>query len=1025
MRRTRFCVAVFAALLAAGGGKPARAQSSTGTVEGTVRAQGGAGLENVRVVLTGTTRGAVTRADGRYLISGVEPGAYRIRAVRLGYAAREASVTVTAEQTATLDFELAPTATELNPVVSIGYGTVQRSDVTGSITSVSTSEISTMPVQRVEMALSGLVSGVQVQTTNAQPGAQLRIRVRGSNSLSASNDPLVVIDGVIGADLNQVDPNDIESMDVLKDASSTAIYGARAASGVILVTTKRGRPDAIRFEYSGYSGAQAPSKYIPVLTADEFALLYMRNPNRDKSISFDTTQSIPNTDWQRRTYQTAPMSSNEIRISGTSGNTNLMLSAGVLNQQGIVRNSNFNRGTLRFNLDQTIGNRFRVGTRLNYSRARGDQARVNDGYGSAGGPVTMMALRFAPTIPVYDSVGNFSGPLLPTQTMDNPVALVNLRKDKEIRDYLIGNLFGEYDLVSGLTLRSSLGYTSNNFTNNRYVSRLLWQSLNNGQANIDNSRGVTWLSENTATLRRKIGEHDFSLLGGFTAQQADNSTANEQGVGFTSDQLGYRRINLATTITATSSASRIRQLSGLGRANYSFRDRYLLTGTLRTDGSSKFAMNHKWATFPSGAIAWRASDEPFLAFMRGVVDALKFRASTGRTGVEAISAYQSLAAWSVGTQYTVGTTRFQNGALLTRIANPDLRWETTTQNDGGLDLVMFSNRLSLTFDAYDKVTHDLLYDKLVPYYTGYEDFTTNIGKIRNRGMELELDTRQAIRRVDLRLGANLSFNRNTVLDLGGDKEFFRDGVNGSLPTMRNSAIIRVGEPLGSYYGYIFDGIYQDAADLANSPKYAGAAVGREKLRDINGRDPVTQQLTGKPDGKIDSDDKTILGNAQPKYILGQFGSASWGPINLSYVLRAVQGFKVVNLNRQGMESPGSSSNTLRSTLNYWSPTNPTNSMTGIGIGPYPDMTSRWIEDGSFVRLQNLTFAWNVPERYSQRAGVREARLYLSGQNLYTWTKYTWYDPEASSRGTSDLQIGWDDSSYPGVRTFTIGWNFVF
>ena len=1002
----------------------AQAQSATGTVEGTVRAQGGVGLENVRVMVMGTARGALTRSDGRYVISGIAAGDYRLRAVRLGYAAQEAPVTVAAERTATLDFALPVSATVLDPVVSIGYGTERRSDLTGSITSVSSTQIATMPVQRAEMALSGLVSGVQVQTVNAQPGAQLRLRVRGSNSLSASNDPLVVVDGVIGADLNQVDPNDIESIDVLKDASSTAIYGARAASGVILVTTKRGHPGAMRFEYSGYAGAQTPSKYIPVLTADEFALLYMRNPNRDRSITFDTTGSIASTDWQRETYQTAPMGNHEIRVSGTSGNTNLMLSAAVLNQQGIVRNSNFNRGTLRFNLDQAVSSKFRVGTRVNYSRSTGDQARVNDGYGSAGGPVTMMALRFAPTIPVHDSLGNFSGPLLPTQTMDNPVALVNLRKDKEIRDYLLGNLFGEYDLVSGLTLRTSLAYTSNNLTNNRYISRLLWQALNNGQANIDNSRGVSWLSENTATLHRTIGVHDFTILGGFTAQQSDNSTANEQGVGFTSDELGYRRINLATQVTATSSASRVRQMSGLGRVNYSLLDRYLFTATLRTDGSSKFAANHKWGTFPSAAVAWRVSDEPFLRGMRGVVDELKLRASTGKTGVEAIGAYESLASWSIGTQYTIGSTRFQNGARLTRIPNPDLRWETTTQHDGGMDLVMFSNRLSLTVDAYDKVTHDLLYDKLVPYYTGYEDYTTNVGKIRNRGMEVELDTRHSAGGFDIRVGGNLSFNRNKVLYLGGDTVFFRDGVNGSLPTMRNSAIIKVGEPLGSYYGYIFDGMFQDATDLANSPKYAGAAVGREKLRDINGRD-ATGQLTGQPDGKIDSDDKTILGNAQPKYILGQSAFVSRGPVSLSYVLRAVQGFKVVNLNRQGMETPGSSSNTLRSVLNYWTPSNPTNSMTAIGQGPYSDMTSRWIEDGSFVRLQNVTLSWNIPSRYSGRIGLEDARLYLSGQNLYTWTKYSWYDPEASSRGTSDLQIGWDDSSYPGVRTFTLGWNLVF
>jgi iron complex outermembrane receptor protein len=312
-------LAAFAALLAAGGRHEARAQTATGTIEGTVRAAGGVALENVRVAVTGTSRGAVTRSDGHYVIPGIAPGIYRVRAVRLGYAAREAPITVTAEQTTTLDFELTPSATLLNPVVSIGYGTQQRSDVTGSITSVSSSEIETMPVQRVEMALSGLVSGVQVQTTNAQPGAQLRLRIRGANSLSADNDPLVVVDGVIGADLNQVDPNDIESLDVLKDASSTAIYGSRAANGVILVSTKRGHPGSIRLEYSGYAGGQTPSRFVPVMNANDFALLYMRNPTRDRSVSFDTTVSLPTTDWQRAAYQTAPMTNHELRVSGTSG----------------------------------------------------------------------------------------------------------------------------------------------------------------------------------------------------------------------------------------------------------------------------------------------------------------------------------------------------------------------------------------------------------------------------------------------------------------------------------------------------------------------------------------------------------------------------------------------------------------------------------------------------------------------------------------------------------------------------------
>jgi TonB-linked SusC/RagA family outer membrane protein len=501
--------------------------------------------------------------------------------------------------------------------VAVGYGTELKKDVTGSVVSVASSDFATSPVARVDQALAGLSSGVQVQTTNAQPGATLRLRVRGGNSLQGDNEPLVVVDGVIGADLNEINPGDVESIDILKDASATAIYGARGSNGVILVTTKRGPPGQVRFEYSGYSGMQDVSKYIPLLTADQFGLLYMRNPNHDKSISFDTLTHQPTTDWQQLVYQTAPIQSHEIRVSGSTGGTNLMLSANWLDQQGVVRASDFGRGSVRFNLDQDLSPRARLGTRVSYSRSVGNEDRVNAGYGSGGGAVSAEALRFAPTIPVYDSAGTFSGPLLSSQTMDNPVAMINLLADKTTTDYLVGNLFAEYDLVPGLTLRSSLSYTSRNRLEQRYTSMLLRASLGSGQANIDNNDQTSWLSENTVTLRRTLGgKHDITLLGGATAQQTRTGTNSEQGVGFTSDQLGYNRLNLANLVTGNSSLSQERLASVFGRVNYGFAGKYLVTATVRTDGSSKFAVNNKWATFPSAAVAWRVSEEPFSSFWR-------------------------------------------------------------------------------------------------------------------------------------------------------------------------------------------------------------------------------------------------------------------------------------------------------------------------------------------------------------------------------------------------------------------------
>ncbi|HXL35488.1 MAG TPA: TonB-dependent receptor [Gemmatimonadales bacterium] len=995
----------------------ASAQAPTGQIQGTVRGESGAPLGAVTVTVTATRFGGVTGSDGRYTITAVPPGTYRVRARVIGYGtAEDSGVVVLAGQSATADFQLKAQAIQLDAIVAVGYGTQLKKDLTGSVASVSSKDIETSPVARVDEAIAGLVPGVQIQATSAAPGSDsIRLRVRGGNSVQGNNKPLVVVDGVIDADLNQINPGDLESVDILKDASATAIYGARGANGVILVTTKRGPPGQVRFEYSGYGGGQEVSKHIPVLNASQFALLYMRNPNHDKSVGFDTVNALPTTNWQDLVYHTAPIQSHEIRVTGSTGGTSLMFSANWLNQEGVVRSSDFGRGSVRFNLDQDLSARARLGARLSYSRSVGNEDRVNDGYGSSGGPLTMEALRFAPTIPVYDSAGKFSGPLFPSQTMDNPVAMINLLADKTTTDYLIGNVFGEYDLVPGLTLRSSLSYTSRNRLEQRYTSMLLRASLGSGQANIDNNDQLTWLSENTVTLRRTLGRHDVTLLGGLTAEQTRIGTNTEQGVGFTSDQLGYKRLNLASLVTGNSSSSQDRLASFFGRVNYSFAGKYLVTGTIRTDGSSKFAVNNKWATFPSAAVAWRVSDEPFFHRLAPVVSGLKVRLSAGQSGSEAINPYQSLAAWSLGAPYAIGTLTFLNGAHPSRNANANLRWETTTQYDAGLDLNLFDNRVSFTADAYHKITNNLLYSKQVPYFTGFESYVTNIGKVQNNGLELALDTRHTIGALELRLGGNLSLNRSKVLDLGGDQRFFMTGSNTSLTNWRDDAIIQVGQPLGNFYGYVWDGIFQDSAEVAASHQ-PGAVVGGMKLKDLDSNDSITT---------TDGRDKTVLGNGIPRYLFGLTGSVAYKGLSLSWIVRGALDFQVVNVSRAGMESPGGSTNMLPSVLKYWSPTNHTNTMTAIGVGPYDALTSRWVEDGSFVRLQNVTVGWELPPQVSGRLGMRQLRVYLSAQNLFTATRYSWYDPEISSRGTSDLTLGWDDSGYPGTKTVTFGVNVGF
>lgn len=990
------------------------AQGAGGMVTGRViQAPAGQALPGVSVVVDGTNRGAVTDADGRYTITGVTPGAHRISASLLGYATETREITLTAGQTATADFGLSAKALQLEGIVAVGYGSMEKRDVAGSVATVQASEVNEMPVQRVDQALAGKAPGVQVQTTNNQPGADMRIRIRGGNSLSGDNDPLVVIDGVLGADLNLVNPNDIQSISVLKDASQTAIYGARGANGVIVVTTKRGRAGKPQLQYSGYYGMQDVSKRIPMMTADQQARLLMRNPNHDPSIQIDTTQNLgAGTDWQDVIFRAAPIQNHQLSLSGGNESTRYFLSGSVFDQQGVVRNSDFLRSSLRLNLDQNLSDRFRVGTHLSLAHTLGDRIRVNGGYGSGGGTATMAALEFSPLVPVYDQDGQYSGPLVAGDQLDNPLAILNDRTDKNTGNHLLGNVFGEYDLIPGLTWRTSASYTLSTTLRQRYSSRDLLEALNLGSASVDNTHNTDWLVENTLTFDRVIhGVHSFNVVGGFTAEEYHHQTDQAAGTGFTSDELMYNRLNLANQMTSSSSASINTLLSWLGRANYVYDGKYILTVSGRADGSSKFAKNNKWAFFPSAALGWVVSEEPFMQSIPAI-DQLKLRASYGKTGSQAISSYQSLAAYSIGSEYTYGDTWFGNGARPSRVPNPDLKWETTAQFDAGFDLGLFDEHLAFTADYYNKTTTDLLYNKQVPYITGYDDYTTNVGSLRNRGLEFSLNLNDRVGSVDWNLGGNISFNRNKVLDLGGDQEIFQDGVNGALTRWKGASITRVGEPTSLFYGYVWDGIWQDSAAAASSGQ-AGAEAGGMKIKDING------------DGVIDENDKTIIGNPHPDYTFGLTGGLDYRNFDLNVAVVGVQGNDIANLVAQGLTTPGGSKNQLQYVANYWTGPGSTNTVTALGKGGFDGMNSRWIQDGSYVRVQNITLGYTVPEGLTGQLHTRSLRLYVSAQNPFTFTSYSWYDPEVNSRGDDDLQLGWDDGNYPGTRTLTVGLNVGF
>ncbi|MBB4638508.1 SusC/RagA family TonB-linked outer membrane protein [Longimicrobium terrae] len=1008
MRWAKFFVCAAALLL---GAQPATAQS-TGRIAGLVTdAATGVPLPGAQVSVVGGAARTSTGADGRYVLSGIAPGSYTVRATMISRATRDQTVTVAAGAQATADFALGVQALVLEEVVAVGYGTQRRADVTGAVTSVNAAEIAEQPVTRVDQALAGRAAGVDVITTNNQPGAQMRIRIRGGNSLTGGNDPLVVLDGVLGADLNQVNPADIANIEVLKDASATAIYGARGANGVIIVTTKTGVPGETRVEYSGYYGTQTVSNRLDLLTASEQAVLINANPNL--TLRFADPAALGNgTDWQDVIYQSAPQQNHELSLSGGAERTKYRVSGSWLEQQGVVKTSGFDRATLNVNLDQTVSSRVRAGTRLTYSRSEASGVRVNDGYGSQGGTVTQSALGFSPIVPVFTESGTYSGPLVAGATVDNPLAILRERSDQTTRNYLLGNLFAEIDLLSGLTFRSSFSYRGNERLAERYTSRLLLAASGLGQANVDNVRSTDWIAENTVNLQRSVfGGHSLNALAGVTVERERNWGSFITGRGFPSDLLGTDGLALASERTVSAFDNTVSLLSFLGRVNYSIGGRYLFTVSGRSDGASKFAENNKWAFFPSAAFAWRVSGEDFMDAVPAIND-FKLRVSYGEVGNQAISPYQSLAAYSNGNQYAFGTSFFTNGVLPSRLANPDLRWETTTQYDVGADMRLFNNVVGITADWYYKRTRDLLYSKQLPSHTGFTSQIQNIGSLENRGFELGLDAENYVGAFQVRLGGNISVNRNKVLELGGDNEFTAAGANNALPRFAGSALVRVGEPVGNIYGYVWDGIFQTATEAAASGQ-TGAVLGGDRIRDLNG-DKVINEL-----------DRKIIGNALPDFTYGFNGGLKYGVADLAFTLRGVRGNELVNLTRVNLSTPGGTGNQLAETANYWSPTNPTNTMTGIGIGPYDAMTSRWVEDGSFLRLQNVTLGVSVPESLRSRFARRSARVYVSAQNLFTWTDYSGFDPETSSRGNTDIELGWDDGNYPGTRTVTLGVNLGF
>ncbi len=1023
-------------------------------------------LAGATVQLKSTNTGTSTDARGQYRIS-VPANALSPTLVFsfIGYQPVEQAV----GNRTTIDAKLTNSDNALSEVVVVGYGVQNRRDVTTAIGSVKGRDIANQPVASFDQALAAKIAGVQVTQTSGAPGAALQVRVRGTGSISAGLDPLYVIDGVpLSRDtkfatgstntqfpdnpinvLSTINTDDIESIEVLKDASAAAIYGSRGSNGVVLLTTKRGREGKTVISYDSYVGFQQVTKKLDLLNAYEYAQLnyeaknnayFDRNPAGKATDPNEVRRSNPawgapsteippqvtpylsgqpsltNTDWQDEIFRTAPIQNHTLSISGGNPNVRYYVSGNYLDQRGTVINSGFKRYSARANLDVKSG-RLSVGVNFNPTYAHHDLIKAEGPYLADG--VIGLALQIAPIWPVYNANGSYNfdanGWGYGATSILNPVAVANEVSDKLDQLRLLGNAYAQYELAKGLSYRLNIGADVNNFQRDYYrpstveIRDRKGPSIPTGFSRTQNY--VDWLVEHTLNYNRTFGPHTVSALAGFSSQK-DRRTASElTATNFPNDLV--QTLNAGQVTAGSSDVQEWSLLSYLGRVQYDYNGKYLLSAAIRADGSSRFGAANRWGYFPSVSAGWNLSQESFLKTSTWLSD-LKLRGSYGLTGNFQIPNYGSVSLLNYQ-NYVLGSETIVSGLAPGNSANDRLKWEKTAMLDVGFDASFFRNRLTLTVDYYNANTSDLLLNVPVPRTSGFSTELQNIGKVNNQGFEFTLGTQQTFGRFGWTASANIATNRNRVRALGpsGDPILVSGGVAGA------QYITRIGEPIGQYWTMQYDGVFKNQAEVDAYPHTATTKPGDFRFIDTN------------KDGKIDfSSDRTVTGSYFPKYTFGFTNRFTYAGFDLGVTVQGVQGNKILNLIRRYLYNEEGNGNQFRGALDRWqSPDNPGdglhNRANRLQTGSNGEISTWHIEDGSYVRVRTLTLGYSLPTVLLQRLRLSRARIYASAQNPFTFTHYSGFNPEVSSRPDNALSQGEDYGTYPLSRTTSIGLNLSF
>lgn len=1016
----------------------------------------GESLPGVTIVVEGTTTGTSTDANGRYSLEVADPNVTLVISY-VGFLKEAVSV----DGRNIIDIALVPDLMFLDEVVVIGYGTMQRSDITGSVVSVSEDKLRASVSTSIDQALQGRAAGVQVFQNSGQPGGGVSIRIRGSNSINSTSEPLYVIDGVavsgnaeglaVGFDwagggngqtavsaLATINPSDIVSVEILKDASAAAIYGSRGANGVVLITTRKGKKGESKVTYEPYYGIQQIAKRMDVMNLQEFAgyhnemaaegWISSREEFMDPSLLGDGT------DWQSEVFRTAAVTNHQFSVSGGNDNTTYAFSAGYFNQDGIVIGSNFDRYSIRLNLDNQAKSWLRVGNNFTVSRTN-ERITLND----SNDGVIAATLTQSPDVPLRFADGSWGGPTVSEFGPRNPVAMALDRDLNLVRSRVLGNLFAEAKFLNNFTFRSEMGgdYQSNN--NYAFQPTYEYGSIINNinQSRRNYSQNLYWEVKNYLTYQQSFDKHSVNLLLGQEVSESNWEGLGAQRTTFLTNEI--QEINAGDAQSATNSGFRGSAAleSYYTRLLYNYDDRYMLTATMRADGSSNFGPENKWGYFPSVAGAWRISNEAFMDALP-VISNLRIRASYGEVGNQNIGGYR------YGSALATAPSGMGQTFRLTNIPNPRVKWEATQSVNLGFELGLFENRIDLMVDIYQKNVNDMLLELPLPNYLGSGHWMgisspwVNIGELENRGFEITLGTRNiSNKEFSWDTDLTVSHNQNKVISLGDEDAVIYQNVQWFHTVTKTEA----GQPIGQFYGYEVVGVFESAEDIANSPTQhasvhpvTGVWLGDLKFKDQNN------------DGVINDEDRVFIGDPNPMFTFGFNNTFTYKNWDMMIYLQGSYGNDIFNFTRRQTEGMNSgmynqlasiNDRTMFTMIDENGDPNDIANYRAVNINPeMPRATAtnpndnirisdRYVEDGSYLRIQTVSLGYVLPSNIGLPIGLSRLRIFASAQNLFTFTNYSGYDPEVGAYNQNPMLMGVDNGRYPLARIYTLGLNVVF